>query len=294
MRVCLCVVAVVGTGVSDWKGKSGLGGRSTSASHSAQPEWGGRGGVRRGMAQRKCSVGLHNTRGERAATRRRQPQGVREWAASAAAAAATAAARPTAGRRHEGRSLRARRHRERAQGRTPAVCAQWRRVGRVQPPVRSLGPERRPEPTPSAPAANRPRGRILVVARRHSQGSEGWLPRWSRAKEDGWGRRRGRQRPQRPNPGIGHRFRAGLDGTEPGPCASVADPDGRFPLLMLVANFPCVASRPSPPPPLRRRRPSAHCRRRPPFRRARRVRRECAPPPPAAAAESWKGWGTSS
>ena len=32
------------------------------------------------MAQRKCSVGLHNTRGERAASRRRQPQGLREWA----------------------------------------------------------------------------------------------------------------------------------------------------------------------------------------------------------------------
>ncbi len=32
------------------------------------------------MAQRKCSVGLHSTRGERGATRRRRPQGGREWA----------------------------------------------------------------------------------------------------------------------------------------------------------------------------------------------------------------------
>jgi len=79
VRVCLWVVAVVGTGWSDWKGRSGRVGRATVASHSAQPAWGGRGGGRRRIAQRKCSMGLHNTRGERDATRRRQPQGLGEW-----------------------------------------------------------------------------------------------------------------------------------------------------------------------------------------------------------------------
>ena len=154
MAVCVFVVGCgCRTGVSDWKGRGALGGPTTLASHSARPEWGGRGGGRRGMPQRKCSMGLHNTRGERAATRRRQPQGLRECpsAASAAAASATAAARPAAGRRHEGRPLRVRRHRERAQGCLPVEPEQWRRVGRVPGAVTGVGPRRRRGRPPRSP-----------------------------------------------------------------------------------------------------------------------------------------------
>ena len=178
----------------DSNGGGGLGGSR---------QWGRTAKVTRGPPQHACGG---SSDPPKAATGTR-----RVASAGAAAAAATAAARPAAGRRHEERPLRARRHRERAQGRTRAVCAQWRRAGRVQPPVLPLGPERRPGPPPSAPAAGRCGGRILVAARRHSQGSEGWVRRWSRAKEGGRERRRRPPRPLRPDAGIRPRCRTRLD-----------------------------------------------------------------------------------
>ena len=165
---------------------------------------------------------------------------------------------PATERRHEGRSLPSPRLRSRAQG-CPLVAPEpWRRLRRVQGPVTALGLGLRHGRSPRPLAASRCRGRILVAARRHSQGSGEWVPGWSLAKEKRWRRRQRPARPLRPNAGIGSRFRAGLEGTERGPYASVADPDGLFLLLLLVPSFPCVASRPSPPPPLRAAAPPPH------------------------------------
>ena len=113
---------------------------------------------------------------------------------------------------------------------------------------------------PALPAANRPRGRILVVARRHSQGSEGGVRQWSRAKEDDWGRRQRAERPQRPSPRIWPLRRTRLDPTVGRQGSTAADPDARFLLLLPVRNFPRASSCPTAPPrllasdPLRLRR----------------------------------------
>ena len=105
-----------------------------------------------------------------------------------------------------------------------------------------------PWPLPAAPAANRPRGRKLVVARRHSQGSEGRVRRGSRAKEDRCRRRRRPARPLRPSPRIRPLRRTRLEPTVGRQRSTAAHPDARFLLLAPVRHFPRAASRSTPPP----------------------------------------------
>jgi hypothetical protein len=80
MIVCVVAAGCGGRhGGSDWRGRSGRTGRRTVASHSARPQWGGRGGASNGRPTVKCSMTLHSTRVEGAATRRRQRLGHSEW-----------------------------------------------------------------------------------------------------------------------------------------------------------------------------------------------------------------------
>jgi hypothetical protein len=152
------------------------------------------------------------------------------------------------GCRHEGRSPPAPRPRSRAQGCTFVVPEQWRRLSRVHRPVTPLGLRLRRGRCQRPPAASRCRGRILVGARRHSQGSGGRVRGWSLAKEDRWRRRQRPARPLRPST----RFRP-LRRTRLGPAvarqrSTSADPDACFLLLAPVRNFPCASSHSTPPP----------------------------------------------
>lgn len=144
MCVWMCLGRLFGLGVSDWWGRGGRVGRPTGASHSAQPEWGGRGGAGNGGGQQKWPVGPHNTRVEGAATRRRGARGPTRVAAAAAAAPLRLLPPAAATEcRHEGWSPPPPRPRSRAQGCTPVVPEQWRRLSRAQGAVTAVGPRRR-------------------------------------------------------------------------------------------------------------------------------------------------------
>ena len=110
-------------------------------------------------------MSLHNTRGERGASRRRQPQGLGEWAPPAPPPLLRLQPPPAAAEcRHEERRLPSPRPRSRAQGCTSVVPEQWRRLSRVQGPVTAVGLRRRrgrsqrpPPPTGEAAESSSPR-----------------------------------------------------------------------------------------------------------------------------------------
>ena len=168
---------------------------------------------------------------------------------------------PAAGCWHEGRVVPPPRHRSHAQGCTCDAPEQWRRLSRVPSSVTAVDCGCRHGRSPRPPAASRCRGRILVAARHHSQGSGGGVQGWSRAKEDGWGRRQRPPRPLRPNAGIRPCSCTRVEAAVGGLCASAADRSACFLLLVSLPRFPCACSRSSPPPRLLASTP-LHLRRR--------------------------------